>query len=299
MKFCLVGLQAATAKSPQISTTSFNLPNQLPDTLLSKPLSDNELQWEYIVGKVLERKLRVQDLNFEDLNDQDDTNIMAINIDRTGPPPPPPMMNGSGPPPPPPPPPSMGGPPPPPPPPPMMGFFPPPPPPPPPMMGGPPPPPPFLPRTMGPAPPGMNNGNAGGESSSKSTPANKPIKTVRLHWREASSNLMPMTPGANTTIWTSLNKIELDTDKLARLFELKQAEVKIKVIILKENLKNLSKKLINLTNIRIYLNFFFFIFCLSYLGNSKYHRHTHCVKLTASVLRSFVFLYLVINAFEI
>jgi hypothetical protein len=48
----IIGLHAATSKSPQISTSSFILPSQLPDTLLSKPLSDNDLEWEYIVGKV-------------------------------------------------------------------------------------------------------------------------------------------------------------------------------------------------------------------------------------------------------
>ncbi len=189
----------------------------MSDTLLSKPLSDNDLQWEHIVGKVIERRLRVQDLNFEELNEQDDTNIMVINVGRTGPPPPPPMMNGNGPPPPPPPPMFSGGPPPPPPPPPPMGG----------------PPPPFLPRNMVPPASTMNNGSVGGESSlSKSASINKPIKTVRLHWREAAPNMMLTAPEPNDSLWTSLNKIELDTDKLGRLFELKQAEVKVKVIIL-------------------------------------------------------------------
>jgi hypothetical protein len=80
----------------------------------------------------------------------------------------------------------------------------------------------------------MNNGSLGGEfPSSKTSSINKQVKTIRLHWREAAPNLMPTTPGATDSLWTSLNKIELDNDRLARLFELKQAEVKIKVIILK------------------------------------------------------------------
>ncbi|CAF1974790.1 unnamed protein product [Rotaria magnacalcarata] len=210
------GLQAATSKSPHISTTCFTLPGQYPDSLLSKHLTEHDLQWEYVISKPLDRKLRVQDLNFEELDEQDDASIMNIITGRTGPPPPPPsMMNGNGPPPPPPPPPppfpSMmaGGPPPPP-----IGCPP------------PPPPPPFLPRGMAPPPFTMNNGNTWGESSSSN---NKSVKTLRLHWREAAPNMMlSTTPGTNDSLWSSLNKVKLDTEKLSKLFELKQAEVKVK-----------------------------------------------------------------------
>jgi len=44
---------------------------------------------------------------------------------------------------------------------------------------------------------------------------------------------MATTPGANDSLWTTLNKVQLDTDRLGQLFELKHAEVKIKVMILK------------------------------------------------------------------
>jgi hypothetical protein len=228
----LIGLHQATSKPPPLSLPGVGLSAQLPDALLSKPRSDNDLQWESIAGKVLKRKLVVQDLNFEELDERDDANIMAIGGGRAGFPPPPPMMNGGGPPPPPP----MGGPPPPPPPPPPMGGPPPPPPPPPPMGG--PPPPPFLPRGMGPPPPpppmGMSNGGMGGApaSSAKAQTINKSVKTIRLHWREAAPNMMPTGPGADDSLWTSLTKVKLDTDKLAELFEVKQTEVKIKVKIL-------------------------------------------------------------------
>jgi hypothetical protein len=62
---------------------------------------------------------------------------------------------------------------------------------------------------------------------------NKSVKTLRLHWRDAASNIMATTPGANDSLWTTLNKVQLDTDRLGQLFELKHAEVKIKVMILK------------------------------------------------------------------
>lgn len=220
--------------------------------MLSKPRSDNDLQWENIVGKVLSRRLVVQDLNFEELDERDDANVMAIGGARPGfppppmmmnstggPPPPPPMMGGGGGPPPPPPPPMMGmgmGPPPPPPP--MMGMGMGPPPPPPPMMGGPPPPPPpFMARGMAPPPPppmGMANGGMGGAPPPpppKQQVIEKSVKTIRLHWREAAPNTMPAAPGADDSFWSSLNKIKLDTEKLAQLFEVKQTEVKIKVNI--------------------------------------------------------------------
>ncbi len=225
-------MQQATTKPPP-AVPGIGLSAQMPDASQSKPRSDNDLQWENIVGKVLSRKLIVQDLNFEELDERDDANIMVIGGARPGLPPPPPMMNGPGGPPPPPP--MMpGGPPPPPP---MMGGGPPPPPPPP--MGGPPPPP-FMPRGMGPPPPPpMNNAGMGGPPpppGAKAQPINKGVKTIRLHWRETAPNMMPTAPGANDSLWTSLNKVKLDTDKLAQLFEVKQSEVKIKVINSRQNL---------------------------------------------------------------
>lgn len=200
------------------------LSGQLPDSLLSKPRSDNDLQWESIVGKVLSRKLVVQDLNFEELDERDDANILMMGGGRGVPPAPPPMMNGIGPPPAPPP--MMFGGPPPPPPPPMMPGGPPPPP--------PPPPPTFLPRGMGPPPPPpitMNNGSSRPPPPPIPQAINKTVKTIRLHWRETAPNMLPNMTGADDSLWKSLNKVTLDTEKLAQLFELKQSEVKIKVSI--------------------------------------------------------------------
>jgi hypothetical protein len=81
---------------------------------------------------------------------------------------------------------------------------------------------------MGPQPANLSNGSVGGESLPS---LSKPIKTVRLHWRETAPNIMPTVPGANDSVWTGLNKVKLDTDRLGQLFELKHTEVKIKVII--------------------------------------------------------------------
>jgi hypothetical protein len=249
-------LHQVTTKPPPLAIPGIGLSAQLPDALLSKPRSDNDLQWESIVGnmvgKVLSRRLVVQDLNFEELTERDDANIMGIGGARAGfPPPPPPMMNGTGPPPPPPP---------------MMGGGPPPPPPPPPM-GGAPPPPPFLPRGMGPPPPPppapMNRGGMDGASPTKAQPINKGVKTIRLHWREAAPNMMPMGPGADDSLWTSLNKVKIDTDKLAQLFELKHTEVKIKVNNHHKFYKRKKKEKL----------FFFQTIQMNNLLNNKFHEY--------------------------
>ncbi|UJR23120.1 hypothetical protein I4U23_026141 [Adineta vaga] len=207
------GLRTATTKSPPLSSTHFNFPVQSPDAIVPKPFSENDLQWEYVTGKISDRRLCVQDLDFEELDEYDDINILTIATVRPGPPPPPPpvMMNGNGLPPPPPPPPL---------PPPMMNGVPPPPPPPPLL---------FTSRNSGPSQPYMSNGNFDGDSSiSRASSINKPLKTIRLHWRETTQNTIPNAQNTEDSLWTSLNKVKLDTDKLAQLFELKHADVKLK-----------------------------------------------------------------------
>ena len=71
-------------------------------------------------------------------------------------------------------------------------------------------------------------------------------KLIKLHWREAQvpfasittapvvpvsrySTAPPPPPPQDESIWSLLNHIEIDKEKLAHLFELKQAEVKTKV----------------------------------------------------------------------
>ncbi|CAF0910946.1 unnamed protein product, partial [Didymodactylos carnosus] len=196
-------LQAASTKQATTSLTGIGLSAQFPNDLVNKPRSENDLQWEYIVGKVLNRKLVVQDLDFEELDEKDDINCMTIGPKFPGPPMPPPMFNG------------------------MPNSLPPPPPP---MMNGPPPPPPP------PPPPSTLSGfNSALLVNSIPSPASsvqqqsKSIKTVRLHWKDAanpSNNMMPSSP--SDSLWSSLQKVKLDTEKIAQLFELKQSEVKLK-----------------------------------------------------------------------
>lgn len=179
-----------------------------------------------IASRVLNRPLQIKDLDFTDLTEKDDI-AFETPFMGGGPPPPPPAFGlpgmTSGPPPPPPPIPSMfgggGGPPipPPPPPPPMLGI-----PPPPPMFGSgpPPPPPPML---------GVKNSSVNSSQMSLNKAhedENKP-KLIKLHWREAQA---PIWPGKDeNSIWTGLQPISIDKEKIGLLFELKQNEMKTKV----------------------------------------------------------------------
>jgi hypothetical protein len=112
----------------------------------------------------------------------------------------------------------------------------------------------------------MNNGGMGGAPATKAQPINKGVKTIRLHWRETAPNMMPTGPGANDSLWTSLNKVKLDTDKLAQLFELKQSEVKLKVnnnhpILTKKKRKLFFFQIISM-NILLHIEFHSYLFFL-------------------------------------
>lgn len=202
-----------------------------------------------IANKILNRPLLIKDLDFTDLTQQDD----SIDVIRYNAMPPPPPMGGFGGPPPPPPMSGFGGPPPPPP---FSGFGPPPPPPPPPPMCGPPPPPPMNGFGPPPPPPPMGNFKAGGPpppppfmvktsnlsmstntlngSNSNLAKTNEETdqdkrKLVKIHWREA--NISMAFNSKEESIWTTLTPVEIDKEKLSHLFELKQTEVKTKVIV--------------------------------------------------------------------
>lgn len=191
---------------------------------------DLNIDTAQIANKIMNRPLLIKDLDFTDLTSLDDVEVNRVVGSIPPPPPPPPMMMfgpGGVPPPPPPPPPAFGIPPPPPPP------------PPPPMMGGPPPPPP---------PPPMLKLNLGNNLSSSSSANNlngsnqnlakeddqDKRKLIKLHWREAFVNRAPQQTKEPESIWSSLTPIDIDKEKLSHLFELKQAEVKTKVILFLE-----------------------------------------------------------------
>ena len=177
--------------------------------------SEEDSRWDGIERSARKRPLKINDLDFTDLGDLDDVDVLrapVVNMNGGGIPPPP--MMGVPPPPPmmgvPPPPPMMGVPPPPP----MMGV-----PPPPPMMGAPPPPPPQMAGTK--------------QSGLKKTDDGRSKKTVRLHWKEVQDKVHIPNPTPDIknkgTIWQKLKPIAIDAGKFEHLFETKVVDIKAKV----------------------------------------------------------------------
>uniref|UniRef100_A0A3P9HUZ9 Formin homology 2 domain containing 1 n=1 Tax=Oryzias latipes TaxID=8090 RepID=A0A3P9HUZ9_ORYLA len=130
--------------------------------------------------------LRIKDLDFSDLLDEEDIDVLDMDTfdsSHSGGPPPPPPLPGSG-------------------------IAPPPPPPPPPGSGVPPPPP-----LLGAARP------------LSSAPQQKK-KTVKLFWRELKQADRPQKCHfGRGTVWASLDKVEVDTARLEQLFESKAKEL--------------------------------------------------------------------------
>ncbi|GIY01037.1 hypothetical protein CEXT_20191 [Caerostris extrusa] len=166
-----------------------------------------ELHWDQLL-QTMRRPLRINDLDFTDLGDDDDVSILMRPVNAApfpGAPPPPPPPGG----PPPPPPPGMGGPPPPPPP---------------PGMGGPPPPPPGMNRSA-PAPPPWIRKNA--PSPADDSKFNKKVKTVKLFWKEVCKRRANAygKSGQKRTIWDELKPVPLDTQRLENLFESRAKDI--------------------------------------------------------------------------
>ena len=186
-----------------------------PEPVIKKPdvkLTESDLQWERL-AKRFHRSLKLNDMDFTDLKEDEDTDVFAppkLDFDADGPPPPPPVGGI-----PPPPPPGMA----PPPPPPMGGMMPPPPPP---GMAPPPPPPPgsgsvsMTPAVDLPPPPGAN--------------LKKNKKTVKLHWKTVQPE-MPHPATKGETIWKDIVKVKVDPEKLEHLFENRASDMKQKVSI--------------------------------------------------------------------
>ena len=196
-----------------------------PEPVIKKAdvkLTESDLQWERL-AKRFHRSLKINDMDFTDLNDEEDTDVFAppkLDFESgVGGPPPPPPPGGIPPPP--------GGIPPPPPP---MGGMPPPPPPP----GGiPPPPPPGGISASQTAVPAVNLPPPAGANLKK----NK--KTLKLHWK----TVQPETPHPATkgdTIWKDVIPVKVDPEKLEHLFENRASETKQKVSIILLNVTYLT-----------------------------------------------------------
>ncbi|XP_010184467.1 PREDICTED: FH1/FH2 domain-containing protein 1 [Mesitornis unicolor] len=182
---------------------------KLENTGMMPIKKDVELTWERLEASPVQ--LKIKDLDFTDLEEEEDFDILDMG----------PIANGSFPSPsikatsagglmvPPPPPPIPGCPPPPPPPPPMVPGCPPPPPPPPAVPGCPP-------------PPGLP-----GPITTDGPSQAKKKRTVKLFWKELKQLDSTVGPGkfGQGTLWASLQNVEVNTAKLEHLFESRSKEV--------------------------------------------------------------------------
>uniref|UniRef100_A0A8C3Y3A4 Formin homology 2 domain containing 1 n=1 Tax=Catharus ustulatus TaxID=91951 RepID=A0A8C3Y3A4_CATUS len=191
---------------------------KLENTRMMPIKKDTELTWERL--ETIPVQLKIKDLDFTDLGEEEDFDILD-----TGP-----VTNGSFVPPDieamsagtfmaPPPPPALPGCPPPPPPPPAIPGCPPPPPPPPALPGCPPPPPPAVPSC--PPPPGLP-----GPSTTDGPSQAKKKRTVKLFWKELKQLDDTVGPGrfGQGTLWASLQNVEVNAAKLEHLFESRSKE---------------------------------------------------------------------------
>ncbi|XP_071324434.1 FH1/FH2 domain-containing protein 3 isoform X3 [Trachinotus anak] len=165
------------------------------------PKKESDYIWDQLMAAP--RELRIKEMDFTDLRDEDDMDILDMDsVMRSGdllPPPPPPPCNAALPPPPP----LFGCPPPPP----MLGK----------MM---PPPPPFM-APIPPPSPQLSRGEAPLFQKKK--------KTIRLFWNE----VRPVDWQCKShkfckeSLWSKLEPIKLDTSKLEQLFESKSKELPV------------------------------------------------------------------------
>ncbi|CAG7837287.1 unnamed protein product [Allacma fusca] len=203
--------------------------NNNTNGILEVKKSDNELHWDFLVSN-LNRPLEVCDLDFTDLTDSDDVNILApsphmLNGGMNGFPPPVPSMNGF----------TLGPPPPPPgilgksiPPPPLNGI------------NG------ILSNGRGPpAPPlfgvALKQQNNSSDLITPKSTLKKTKKTVKLFWKEVREDpVTAMKIQKVGCIWDELSPIPLDTQRLEHLFESRAKDV----ITKKQTDMNKCKKIV-------------------------------------------------------
>uniref|UniRef100_A0A8C1TXV4 Formin homology 2 domain containing 3b n=1 Tax=Cyprinus carpio TaxID=7962 RepID=A0A8C1TXV4_CYPCA len=174
----------------------------LPAPSPTPPKKESDHIWDQLMATP--RELRIKELDFTDLGEEDDVDILDVgnvigSSDVTPPPPPPPCLPGL-----PPPPPLFGCPPPPP----IPGM----------MM---PPPPPFLASVPPP--------HLGSPQLSRGEPLlfQKKKKTIRLFWNEVRPIDWQYSnhKRCRESLWSKLDPVKLDTAKLENLFETKSKEL--------------------------------------------------------------------------
>ncbi|XP_021541986.1 FH1/FH2 domain-containing protein 3 isoform X2 [Neomonachus schauinslandi] len=175
--------------------------DKVPEKASAQPKTESDYIWDQLMANP--RELRIQDMDFTDLGEEDDVDVLDVDLgprEAPGPPPPPP--------------------------PPLLGL---PPPPPPPLLDSIPPPP--VPGNLLAPPPVVNAPQGlGWPQVPRGQPAfTKKKKTIRLFWNEVRPFEWPCKNNRRCRefLWSKLEPIKVDTSRLEHLFESKSKELSV------------------------------------------------------------------------
>ncbi|KAM6217345.1 FH1/FH2 domain-containing protein 3 isoform 2-T2 [Rhynchocyon petersi] len=176
--------------------------DRVPEKVPSQPKTESDYIWDQLMANP--RELRIQDMDFTDLGEEDDIDVLDVDLghrETPGPPPPPPPT--------------------------FLGL---PPPPPPPLLDSVPPPP--VPGNLLAPPPPVSNApqGLGWPQVPRGQPAfTKKKKTIRLFWNEVRPFEWPCKNNRRCRefLWSKLEPIKVDTSRLEHLFESKSKELSV------------------------------------------------------------------------
>ncbi|XP_051019588.1 FH1/FH2 domain-containing protein 3 isoform X3 [Acomys russatus] len=174
--------------------------DKVPDTTPSQLKTESDYIWDQLMANP--RELRIQDMDFTDLGEEDDIDVLDVDLghrEAPGPPPPPPPT--------------------------FLGL---PPPPPPPLLDSVPPPP--VPGNLLASPVFNTPQGLGWSQVPRGQPAfTKKKKTIRLFWNEVRPFEWPSKNNRRCRefLWSKLEPIKVDTSRLEHLFESKSKELSV------------------------------------------------------------------------
>nr|XP_013808253.1 PREDICTED: FH1/FH2 domain-containing protein 3 [Apteryx mantelli mantelli]XP_013808254.1 PREDICTED: FH1/FH2 domain-containing protein 3 [Apteryx mantelli mantelli] len=174
---------------------------QVPEKTPAQPKKESDYIWDQLMANP--RELKIKDMDFTDLGEEDDVDVLDMDMgpgDSLVPPPPPPPS--------------------------FLGLLPPPPPP---LFGSPPPPPPSA-NLLAPPPLFSTPQGLGSPQVSRGQPAFiKKKKTIRLFWNEVRPFEWQCKSNKRCRefLWSKLEPIKVDTSKLEHLFESKSKELPV------------------------------------------------------------------------
>ncbi|XP_028722991.1 FH1/FH2 domain-containing protein 3 isoform X4 [Peromyscus leucopus] len=174
--------------------------DKVPDTTPAQLKTESDYIWDQLMANP--RELRIQDMDFTDLGEEDDIDVLDVDLghrEAPGPPPPPPPT--------------------------FLGL---PPPPPPPLLDTVPPPP--VPSNLLASPAFSTPQGLGWSQVPRGQPAfTKKKKTIRLFWNEVRPFEWPSKNNRRCRefLWSKLEPIKVDTSRLEHLFESKSKELSV------------------------------------------------------------------------